>query len=161
MALFGKGKNTDAPSEKPSTLDEVMEAYKRLSEEDQSKFKQSLQDRIDESVGEEEALHGEKDSQTAKDRIDEAIGTKLADDKKEEEKGESAPEEGEGEPEKENADVQNTSTWDVIMSKMKEVEERLARLEEGEKKERQMPKQVPDDKRQELDRLARIYNQVG
>lgn len=161
MALFGKGKNTDAPSEKPSTLDEVMEAYKRLSEEDQSKFKQSLQDRIDESVGEEEALHGEKDSQTAKDRIDEAIGTKLADDKREEEKGESAPEEGEGEPEKENADGQNTSTWDVIMSKMKEVEERLARLEEGEKKERQMPKQVPDDKRQELDRLARIYNQVG
>lgn len=160
MALFGKGKEMDAPK-KPSTLDEVMEAYKRLSEEDQSKFKQSLKDRIDESVGEEEALHGEKDSQTAKDRIDEAIGAKLADDKKEEEKGEPAPEEGEGEPEKENADGQNTSTWDVIMSKMKEVEERLARLEEGEKKERQMPKQVPDDKRQELDRLSRIYNQVG
>lgn len=160
MALFGKGKEMDAPK-KPSTLDEVMEAYKRLSEEDQSKFKQSLKDRIDESVGEEEALHGEKDSQTAKDRIDEAIGTKLADDKKEEEKGESAPEEGEGEPEKENADGQNTSTWDVIMSKMKEVEERLAKLEEGEKREKQMPKPVPDDKRQELDKLARIYNQVG
>lgn len=160
MALFGKGKAMDAPK-KPSTLDEVMEAYKRLSEEDQSKFKQSLKDRIDESVGEEEALHGEKDSQTAKDRIDEAIGTKLADDKKEEEKGEPAPEEGEGEPEKENADGQNTSTWDVIMSKMKEVEERLAKLEEGEKREKQMPKPVPDDKRQELDKLARIYNQVG
>lgn len=159
MTLFGKGKNMDAPK-KPSTLDEVMEAYKRLSEEDQSKFKQSLKDRIDESVGEEEALHGEKDSQTAKDRIDEAISAKLADDKKEEE-GETAPEEGEGEPEKENADGQNTSTWDVIMSKMKEVEERLARLEEGEKKEKQMPKPVPDDKRQELDRLSRIYNQVG
>jgi len=159
VTLFGKGKNMDAPK-KPSTLDEVMEAYKRLSEEDQSKFKQSLKDRIDESVGEEEALHGEKDSQTAKDRIDEAISAKLADDKKEEE-GETAPEEGEGEPEKENADGQNTSTWDVIMSKMKEVEERLARLEEGEKKEKQMPKPVPDDKRQELDRLSRIYNQVG
>lgn len=160
MALFGKGKNTDAPSEKPSTLDEVMEAYKRLSEEDQSKFKQSLQDRIDESVGEEEALHGEKDSQTAKDRIDDAIGTKLADDKKEED-GEIAPEEGAEEPEQGKEDGQKTSTWDAIMSKMKEVEERLAKLEESEKREKQMPKQVPDDKRQELDKLARIYNQVG
>lgn len=160
MALFGKGKEMDAPK-KPSTLDEVMEAYKRLSEEDQSKFKQSLKDRIDEEVGEEEALHGEKDSQTAKDRIGEAIGTKLADDKKEEDKGENAPEEVAKEPEKGNEDGQKMSTWDAIMSKMKEVEERLAKLEEGEKKEKQMPKQVPDDKRQELDRLSRIYNQVG
>lgn len=159
MALFGKGKEMDAPK-KPSTLDEVMEAYKRLSEEDQSKFKQSLKDRIDESVGEEEALHGEKDSQTAKDRIDEAIGTKLADDKKEEE-GETAPEEVAEEPEKGKEDGQKTSTWDAIMSKMKEVEERLAKLEEGEKREKQMPKPVPDDKRQELDKLARIYNTVG
>ena len=157
MALFGKGKEMDAPK-KPSTLDEVMEAYKRLSEEDQSKFKQSLKDRIDESVGEEEALHGEKDSQTAKDRIDEAIGTKLADDKKEEE-GETAPEEVAEEPEKGKEDGQKTSTWDA--SKMKEFEERLAKLEEGEKREKQMPKPVPDDKRQELDKLARIYNTVG
>ena len=39
---------------------------------------QTEKDRIDESVGEQERLDGNKDSQTAKDRVDESEGTKKA-----------------------------------------------------------------------------------
>ena len=53
---------------------------------------QTEKDRIDESVGEQERLDGDKDSQTAKDRVDESEGTKKADDERAEEKKDAAKE---------------------------------------------------------------------
>ena len=56
------------------TIEQILKAYKDLSEDDKKKFKQSIEDRIDESVGEQEHLDGDKDSQTAKDRVAESLG---------------------------------------------------------------------------------------
>lgn len=53
---------------------------------------QTEKDRIDESVGEQERLDGNKDSQTAKDRVDESEGTKKADEERAEEKNDAAKE---------------------------------------------------------------------
>lgn len=77
-----------------STLDEVKKAYADLSEEDKKSFHQSIKDRVDESVGEQEHLDGTKDSQTAKDRVDEAEGEEKAiEEKKAEEKSEERKDE--------------------------------------------------------------------
>lgn len=61
-----------------TTLEQVKKAYADLSEEDKKSFHQSLKDRVDESVGEQEHLDGDRDSQTAKDRVDEAEGEEKA-----------------------------------------------------------------------------------
>ena len=71
-----------------STLDEVKKAYADLSEDDKKSFHQSIKDRVDESVGEQEHLDGTRDSQTAKDRVDEAEGEKKAIEEKKDEKRE-------------------------------------------------------------------------
>lgn len=59
------------------TIEQILKAYKDLSEDDKKKFKQSIEDRIDESVGEQEHLEGDKDSQTAKDAHEEKDAAKM------------------------------------------------------------------------------------
>ena len=87
MAIFGK---------KRLTVEELIEALNGLSDEDKKEViakttsedvakaeediadkgedSQSEQDRVDESVGEQEELEDDKDTQTAEDRVDEAEG---------------------------------------------------------------------------------------
>lgn len=87
MAIFGK---------KRLTVEELIEALNGLSDEDKKEViakttsedvpkaeediadkgedSQSEQDRVDESVGEQEELDDDKDTQTAEDRVDEAEG---------------------------------------------------------------------------------------
>lgn len=78
-----KGEQTEM-----TTLEQVQKAYADLSEEDKKSFHQSLKDRVDESVGEQEHLDDDRDSQTAKDRVDEAEGEEKAVEEKAEEKHE-------------------------------------------------------------------------
>lgn len=88
-----------ASMKQPDTTDEKQiakaeEDMDAKGEEDGTKD-QSAKDVLDESVGEQERLDGNKDSQSAKDRIDESVGTEIADEKKaDEEKAEEvkAPE---------------------------------------------------------------------
>lgn len=57
---------------KPDTMEQIEEAEENIDKK--GKDSQTEQDRIDESVGEQEELDGDKDSQDAKDRVDEAEG---------------------------------------------------------------------------------------
>ena len=72
MALFGK---------KLSTLDEIKKAYENLSDEDKETFKQSITDRVDESVAAQKEDEGEKSEQSAEAEIHEALGEEHAEDK--------------------------------------------------------------------------------
>ena len=72
MALFGK---------KPSTLEEVRKAYENLSDDDKQSFRQSIADRVHESVAAQEREHGQEDSQSAEAREHEALGEEHAEGK--------------------------------------------------------------------------------
>lgn len=66
------------------TEKQIAEAKKDIDEKGSDT--QTEKDRIDESVGEQEHLDGNKDSQSAKDRVDESEGTKKAEEAHEEKK---------------------------------------------------------------------------
>ena len=85
---FGKHKSKKIKEDSEMTEDEkqIVEAKKDIAKKGPDS--QTEKDRIDESVGEQEKLDGNKDSQTAKDRVDESEGAKKADEKRSEEKKE-------------------------------------------------------------------------
>lgn len=60
------------------TLEQIKKAYADLSADDKKEFSQSIKDRVDESVGEQEKQKGDEDTQTAKDRVDESEGMEKA-----------------------------------------------------------------------------------
>lgn len=66
---------------------QIAEAKKDIAEKGPDS--QTDKDRIDESVGEQEHLDGNKDSQSAKDRVDESEGAKKADEERAEERAKS------------------------------------------------------------------------
>ena len=63
---------------KKMTLEQIKKAYADLSADDKKEFSQSIKDRVDESVGEQEKQEGDEDTQTAKDRVDESEGMEKA-----------------------------------------------------------------------------------
>lgn len=67
---------------------QIAEAKKDVAEKGPDS--QTDKDRIDESVGEQEHLDGNKDSQSAKDRVDESEGAMKADEERAEEHREDA-----------------------------------------------------------------------
>lgn len=89
---FGKNKTKKIKEDSEMTEDEkqIAEAKKDISKKGPDS--QTEKDRVDESVGEQEKLDGNKDSQTAKDRVDESEGTKKADEERAEEKKDAAKE---------------------------------------------------------------------
>lgn len=78
--------------ESDMTEDEKQIAEAKTDIAEKGADSQTEKDRIDESVGEQERLDGDKDSQTAKDRVDESEGTKKADEERAEEKKDAAKE---------------------------------------------------------------------
>lgn len=64
-----------------TTLEQIRKAYDDLSDDDKESFRQSIADRIHESIGEQEHDDGDKDSQSAADREHEALGEEHADGK--------------------------------------------------------------------------------
>ncbi len=69
MAIFGK---------KITTAEMLLKALNDLSDEERTKFEQSLKDRVDESVGAQEEADNEQDTQSAEDRVDESVGAENA-----------------------------------------------------------------------------------
>lgn len=136
--FFKKNKNKEN-NNMATTLDEVKKAYEDLSDEDKEAFKQSLKDRVDESVGEQEAENGEKDTQTAADREHEALGAEHADGEGETEELHET-DEGEGkeaaekkaeeahEAEQETTDEKHDGQLDALFEKIAELEAKVAKL---------------------------------
>lgn len=141
MALFGK---------KLTTAEQVLEAYKNLSDEERTKFEQSLKDRVDESVGEQEHDDGNEDTQTAADRVDESEGeeraeeTETAEEEPKDEGGEEVPVEEETQPEElpaeEEEEEENAASTEEFEERADEtyqamaarIDELVARLEKLE-----------------------------
>lgn len=123
--MFEKIKNLfKKEKDKMATLDDVRKAYEDLSEDDKKTFAQSIQDRVDESLGEQEKKDGTEDTQTAKDREDEALGAEHAEGKGDVEELHKT-DEGEVEHEKEQ-EATNDNQDDAI----KMLNARLDKLEE-------------------------------
>lgn len=141
MALFGR---------KLTTAEQVLEAYKNLSDEERTKFEQSLKDRVDESVGEQEHDDGNEDTQTAADRVDESEGEERAEEADEEEtetakeepededdEEETQPEELPAEEEEEETEASTEEveeradeTYQAIAARIDELVARLEKLEQ-------------------------------
>ena len=140
-----------------ATIDEVRKAYNDLSDEDKKKFQQSLTDRVDESVGEQEEESGTEDTQTAKDRVDEAEGAELADEEKD---GEL--EEGEGFSEAENGheeaqDEAHEKAAEVNSDQdnaIKAINARLDRIEAIISSFAKQPKEADETTSDKLNKLA-------
>lgn len=88
MFKWFRRKKTKKEEKYAMTYEQIIKAYEDLSDDDKKKFHQTLKDRIDESVGEQEHLDGDKDSQTAKARVDESLGEEKHLDKAKEERKE-------------------------------------------------------------------------
>lgn len=123
-----------------STLEEIRKAYEDLSDDDKETFKQSISDRVHESIAAQEKDEGEEDSQTAEDREHEALGAEHADEEREEDK----------EEEKEPSD------------KTSEILERLGRLESAvadmKNAKGKDVREADKDEAKDLDKIASIYN---
>ena len=117
MALFGR---------KLTTAEQVLEAYKNLSDEERTKFEQSLKDRVDESVGEQEHDDGNEDTQTAADRVDESEGEERAEeaDKEETETAEEEPKDEDDEEETQPEELPAEEEEEETAASTEDVEER-------------------------------------
>ena len=130
--MFEKIKNLfKKEKDKMSTLDDVRKAYEDLPEDDKKTFAQSIQDRVDESLGEQEKKDGTKDTQTAKDREDEALGAEHADGKGDVEELHKTDEgEVEHEKEQEAKHEESEKTDEAQDDALKMINSRLDLLEE-------------------------------
>lgn len=126
-----------------TTLEQVKKAYADLSEEDKKSFHQSIKDRVDESVGEQEHLEGDRDSQSAKDRVDEAAGAEKADEERQEEVHEGRQDE-------------RTDSHD---DRLGAVEKQLADLKAAVAELSKKPKEADKDDADELDKITKKWNQ--
>lgn len=125
-----------------TTLEQVKKAYADLSEDDKKSFHQSLKDRVDESVGEQEHLDGNEDSQTAKDRVDEAEGEKKAIEEKRKERHEEH---------QDDRDEAHDDRIDQLFQEIKAVNARLDALSRD-------PQPASQEKSDELDKLINKYS---
>nr|DAG78441.1 MAG TPA: hypothetical protein [Caudoviricetes sp.] len=70
MAIFGK--------KKPTTAEEILKAVEDLPEDEKGKFMEHIKAHMDESVAAQAHNAGETDKQSAEDRIDESVGEENA-----------------------------------------------------------------------------------
>lgn len=137
-----KEKQNEEETTKMTTLEQIKKAYADLSEDDKKAFHQSLKDRVDESVGEQEHLDGDRATQTAKDRVDEAEGAEKADEEKKEEKHE------------ERQDMRDEKHDDRIEDLFQKFDELSSKLEALVKKPQEADKSESD----ELDKITQKWD---
>lgn len=102
---------------KPDTIEEVKEAKEDI--EAKGEDTQTEEDRIDESVAEQEKDEGEENTQDAKDRVDEAEGE------------EKALEEKEEDTEEEIVEDNKDEVIEALTARVTELEEKLAKVVES------------------------------
>ena len=133
--MFEKIKNLfRKEKDKMSTLDEVRKAYEDLSEDDKKTFAQSIQDRVDESLSEQEKKDGTKDTQTAKDREDEALGAEHVEGKGDvEELHETDKGEVEHEKKQEATNERQDGDMEMIIARISALEEKIEKMAGADK----------------------------
>ena len=141
-----------------TTLEEVRKAYEDLSEEDKKAFSQSIQDRVDESLGEQEKEDGTEDSQTAKDREDEALGEEHAEGKGDVEELHET-DEGEVKHEEEQEDKHEKSAEKDAEhdDRISKIESDIAEIKEMLSKKSREPEKADKTTAEKLSELERKY----
>ena len=150
---FSFGKKEE---KRPTTLEQVRKAYEDLSDDDKKTFRQSFEDRVDESVGEQEREDGNEDSQTAKDRIDEAEGAALVDAEREETHDDEPSVSEQVVPQEEHADAKQDG--EQIEAALAPLREELAKLSARIDLIERTPQAVDDGLSKKLDSLTNLYN---
>lgn len=155
MAWFKKKVKED--EKHMTTLEQIRKAYDDLSDDDKENFRQSIADRIHESIGEQEHDDGDKDSQSAADREHEALGEEHADGKGDvEELHETDATDGGGKDDakEERKDCAETSESEAVKALREEVAKLSARLELLER----TPQKADDDIASKLSQLEKLYD---
>lgn len=143
--MFGREKKKDIDSMTIDEIEKYLESRKANEESDQS-----LKDRVDESVAEQEKEDGNEDSQSAKDRVDEALGEEEAlKEEKEEEAHEEAQEEKHEEAEEKGEDLKKE-----LKDLRAEVEELKSMLKAKERE----PKKADGTEADKLAELEKKFN---
>lgn len=159
MAIFGK--------KKPTTAEEILKAVEDLPEDEKGKFMEHIKAHLDESVAAQEHDAGETDKQSAKDRIDESVGEEnaLADkggEKADGDDGNVDGDESKGDDKEIPAvagEEPATETNDNNYSDaIKALEDRIAELETKFEAMRHKPAEADERTAAKLDKLAAKFN---
>ena len=154
--MFGNRKKTidDMTTEE---IEKYLESRKASEEKEQS-----LKDRVDESVAEQEKADGDEKEQDAKDRVDEALGEDEELEEEGEEETESAEEDEEGdeteddsEEEVEGETEDKSETLDLLK---KYIDEKFEDLQAQISALAKQPKEVEKTTADRLSELERKYN---
>ena len=114
---------------KPDTMEQIDKAEEDI--EAKGEDTQTEEDRIDESVAEQEKAEGEEDSQDAKDRVDEAEGEEEHLEEEKEEEAEPVAEETEEtveETEEEPIEDEKDKVIEALTQRLAALEERVATI---------------------------------
>lgn len=139
--MFGRKKAID-----DMTTEEIEKYLEERKSSEESK--QSLEDRVDESVAEQEKEAGDEDEQNAKDRVDEALG----EDEKSEEEAEESEEEELSEEKEDNETEEEADEW------RDEVDKKISDLYAMVEALKKSPKEADDTVADKLTALERKFS---
>lgn len=113
---------------KPDTIEQIDKAKENI--EAKGEDTQTEEDRIDESVAEQEKAEGDEDSQDAKDRVDEAEGEEEHLEEEKEEETEPIAEETEEveETEEEPIEDEKNKVFEALTQRLTALEEKVATI---------------------------------
>lgn len=161
MAIFGK--------KKPTTAEEILKAVEDLPEDEKGKFMEHIKAHLDESVAAQEHNAGETDKQSAEDRIDESMGEEnaLADKGGEKADGdddgnvdgdESKGDDGEEVPAAVNEESAPETNDNNYADAIKALEDRIVELETKFEAMQHKPAEADESTAAKLDKLAAKFN---
>ena len=153
MAWFKKKVKEDEKS--MTTLEQIRKAYDDLSDDDKKSFRQSIADRVHESIGEQEHDDGDKDSQSAADREHEALGAEHADGNgKRDELHETDKSDSDNDSNSDNKSDSGGAKNEAIKALREDIAKLAARIELIER----TPQKADDATASKLSQLERLYD---
>lgn len=159
MAIFGK--------KKPTTAEEILKAVEDLPEDEKGKFMEHIKAHMDESVAAQEHNAGETDKQSAEDRIDESVGEEnaLADKGGEKADGDDgkvdsdeSKDGGEEVPPVANEEPATETNDNDYADAIKALEDRIVELETKFEAMQHKPAEADESTAAKLDKLAAKFN---
>lgn len=160
MAIFGK--------KKPTTAEEILKAVEDLPEDEKGKFMEHIKAHMDESVAAQEHNAGETDKQSAEDRIDESMGEEnaLADKGGEKADGDDdgnvdvdeSKDDGEEVPAAVNEEPAPETNDNNYADAIKALEDRIVELETKFEAMQHKPTEADESTAAKLDKLAAKFN---
>ncbi len=160
MAIFGK--------KKPTTAEEILKAVEDLPEDEKGKFMEHIKAHLDESVAAQENDAGETDKQSAEDRIDESVGEKNALADKGEGKAdgddgnadgdENKGDDGEEVPAVAGEELATETNDNNYADAIKALEDRIVELETKFEAMQHKPAEADESTAAKLDKLAAKFN---